>query len=333
MHGGSDADMLADKGQKVNMGQQYVGSMCNEVFPALGSMIGMVQQVAYLTGKTARVSELLEVLDELDAEAGHTSGSEADKQWNYAHAEMTRVGSTLNKSDAAVPSEVPVSGPIPASWSPRFGSFGSQTAQSSVAKDRAGGNYVTAGTWWQRLRDEGPQQPQNTSAGESFLRFEDVDIVTPRGDALCTNVNLTITQASPLMITGQNASGKTSFVRLLSGLWPARKGTVTRQADVFCVPQRIYMTLGTLAEQVTYPQTIMKQDRTPEVEEHLQKLLDTVGIGYLVSRWGGDAVCRIALLPCHSLFHTNLKVLVWNRTMSSQRTTRDGIMWRHGRMY
>lgn len=33
----------------------------------------------------------------------------------------------------------------------------------------------------------------------------------------------------------------------------------------------------------------MKQDRTPEIEAHLQKLLDLVGIGYLVSRWGGDA--------------------------------------------
>jgi hypothetical protein len=80
-----------------------------------------------------------------------------------------------------------------------------------------------------------------------------------------------------------------SFVRLLSGLWPVRKGTVIKEADVFCVPQRIYMTLGTLAEQITYPQTIMKHERTAEIEAQLQKLLDLVGIGYLVSRWGGDA--------------------------------------------
>ena len=68
-----------------------------------------------------------------------------------------------------------------------------------------------------------------------------------------------------------------------------RKGTVIKEADVFCVPQRIYMTLGTLAEQITYPQTIMKHERTAEIEAQLQKLLDLVGIGYLVSRWGGDA--------------------------------------------
>jgi hypothetical protein len=202
MHGGSDADMLADKGQKVNMGQQYVGSMCHEVFESLGQMIGMVEQVAYLTGKTARVSELLEVLDELDEAAGHPSGEGeggADSKWSYAPAEMTRVGSTLNSPEAdaelaaaataagasagAGVAELPASGPIPASWSPRFGTFGSQTAQSSVAKDRAGGNYATAGTWWRRLQREGPQQWQSatvTAGEEASLRFEDVDVVRIR---------------------------------------------------------------------------------------------------------------------------------------------------------
>ena len=153
MYGGTDADMLADKGQKVNMGQQYVGEMCGQVFQSLGAMIGMVEQVAYLTGKTARVSEMLEVLDELDAKAGLPSGDAADQQWTYAHAEMTRVGSTLNAGE--VPADFPAEGAILAEWSPSFGSFGSQTAQSSVAKDRAGGNYATAGTWWQRLQREG----------------------------------------------------------------------------------------------------------------------------------------------------------------------------------
>ena len=40
---------------------------------------------------------------------------------------------------------------------------------------------------------------------------------------------------------------------------------------------------------MTYPVTIPKEERTPEDEAKLQKLLDTVGIGYLVSRWAGDA--------------------------------------------
>ena len=76
---------------------------------------------------------------------------------------------------------------------------------------------------------------------------------------------------------------------MLTGLWPAHKGEVTVDGDLFCVPQRIYMTLGTLADQVTYPDTVPKDERTEDVEARLLKLLDLVGIAYLVTRWAGDA--------------------------------------------
>ncbi len=46
---------------------------------------------------------------------------------------------------------------------------------------------------------------------------------------------------------------------------------------------------GNLADQVTYPVRIEPADRTPEVEAKLQELLDLVGVGYLVTRWAGDA--------------------------------------------
>ena len=47
---------------------------------------------------------------------------------------------------------------------------------------------------------------------------------------------------------------------------------------------------GSLADQVTYPVRIEPADRTEEVEAKLQELLDLVGVGYLVTRWAGDAV-------------------------------------------
>jgi ABC-type uncharacterized transport system fused permease/ATPase subunit len=49
------------------------------------------------------------------------------------------------------------------------------------------------------------------------------------------------------------------------------------------------MVLGSLADQVTYPHKVEKADRTPEMEQQLQELLNTVGIGYLVKRWAGDS--------------------------------------------
>ena len=40
---------------------------------------------------------------------------------------------------------------------------------------------------------------------------------------------------------------------------------------------------------VTYPDHILAEQRTAELEAHLLSLLATVGIAYLVERWGGDA--------------------------------------------
>jgi ABC-type uncharacterized transport system fused permease/ATPase subunit len=46
---------------------------------------------------------------------------------------------------------------------------------------------------------------------------------------------------------------------------------------------------GNLADQITYPHSIPRAERDGALEARLQKLLDQVGIGYLVSRWAGDA--------------------------------------------
>ena len=97
------------------------------------------------------------------------------------------------------------------------------------------------------------------SRADGMIRFNDVDLVTPKGECLASNLDFTITPSTPLMVTGANAVGKSSLFRAMGSLWEVKKGHIDKPCDdtgrldikdIFLVPQRVYMVLGSLGDQI-----------------------------------------------------------------------------------
>ncbi|KAJ3361121.1 ATP-binding cassette sub- D member 3 [Allomyces arbusculus] len=128
---------------------------------------------------------------------------------------------------------------------------------------------------------------------DGIIEFKNVPIVTPNGDVLVKELSFRIDQGMNCMITGPNGCGKSSLFRILGDLWPLFGGHVAKPApeSLFYVPQKPYLALGTLRDQVIYPHTREQALARGYTDDKIMELLDVVRLAYLVEREGGfDAV-------------------------------------------
>jgi energy-coupling factor transporter ATP-binding protein EcfA2 len=105
-----------------------------------------------------------------------------------------------------------------------------------------------------------------------------------------------------MLIMGPSGSGKSSLLRIIAGLWPVDDGIVYRPLKIgrdglFFVPQRPYITQGSLRTQILYPDTVEMQscnDDTLKVkcDERVCRCCLIV-IGLLWSRCCCDCVCAM----------------------------------------
>lgn len=138
---------------------------------------------------------------------------------------------------------------------------------------------------------------------EDAIEFENATVVTPGDATLVKELNLRVPAGTNLLVTGPNGAGKSSLFRVLGGLWPLTEGRIKKPGgaaaesglshEIFYVPQRPYVTVGTLQDQLLYPLQVDAEHRIP-IEElrtllrsvDLESLLDRSGGGEQVTNWG-----------------------------------------------
>ena len=69
------------------------------------------------------------------------------------------------------------------------------------------------------------------------------------------NLHLGLEGKQSLLIMGQSGCGKSSLLRAICGLWVQGSGTITvpGDQDLFFLPQKPFMPLGTLRDQLLFP--------------------------------------------------------------------------------
>ncbi|EDV26699.1 uncharacterized protein TRIADDRAFT_54985 [Trichoplax adhaerens] len=121
---------------------------------------------------------------------------------------------------------------------------------------------------------------------DHIIRFEDVPLVTPNADLLVDGLNFEVKSGQNVLVCGPNGCGKSSLFRILGELWPLFGGVLVKpeKKKLFYVPQRPYMTIGSLRDQIIYPDTLEDQKKKGFTDDMLAELLNEVQLTNLVER-------------------------------------------------
>lgn len=131
---------------------------------------------------------------------------------------------------------------------------------------------------------------------DHVIKFDDVPVVTPNGDVLVKSMNFEVKSGMNVLVCGPNGCGKSSLFRILGELWPLFGGVLTKPTpeNLFYVPQRPYLCLGSLRDQIIYPHTLEDMHAAGRSDDDLKVFLEDVQLAYLVTREGQQGLDTVS---------------------------------------
>ncbi|MHC5594455.1 MAG: ABC transporter ATP-binding protein/permease [Nostoc sp.] len=147
-------------------------------------------------------------------------------------------------------------------------------------------SYVERLTELSDMLETVTKEPENVSTiktvEENHLAFAHVTLQTPNYEqVIVEDLSLSVQPGEGLLIIGPSGRGKSSLLRAIAGLWNAGTGRLVRPPleEILFLPQRPYIILGTLREQLLYPHTNREM-----TDRELKELLQQVNLQNLLSR-------------------------------------------------
>jgi ABC-type uncharacterized transport system fused permease/ATPase subunit len=120
---------------------------------------------------------------------------------------------------------------------------------------------------------------------DSPLALQQLTVRIPQTEKiLIQDLSLTLLPEKSLLVMGESGVGKSSLLRTIAALWQSGSGTIVSPPSQLFLPQRPYMLLGSLRQQLLYP-------RSNVSDQELAQVLQQVNLAPLATRSGGlDAV-------------------------------------------
>ena len=129
------------------------------------------------------------------------------------------------------------------------------------------------------------QKPRIQTIEADRVAVEHLSLQTPNyQQTLVEDLSIELPAGQGLLVMGPSGCGKSSLLRAIAGLWDSGKGAIVRPEpdQILFLPQRPYMVLGTLRDQLVYPNTHLEVE-----DEHLKQVLEQVNLAGLDERFGG----------------------------------------------